>query len=128
MCFHAAIRARKGYKIMIQAVKKMKISDVRIRLVENGDGKLRAVASMTIDDCFVIHDIKIIDGPEGIFVAMPSKKNGRGEYKQKRHTDLLLHSQNINIFNRFLISQKARENSSRAFYIIHEYQECSKSF
>ena len=85
MYFHAAIRARKGYKIMIQAVKKMKISDVRIRLVENGDGKLRAVASMTIDDCFVIHDIKIIDGPEGIFVAMPSKKNGRGEYKDIAH-------------------------------------------
>ena len=85
MCFHAAIRARKGYKIMIQAVKKMKISDVRIKLVENDEGKLRAVASMTIDDCFVIHDIKIIDGPEGIFVAMPSKKNGRGEYKDIAH-------------------------------------------
>ena len=40
---------------------------------------------MTIDDCFVIHDIKIIDGPEGIFVAMPSKKNGRGEYKDIAH-------------------------------------------
>ena len=63
----------------------MKISDVRIRLVDKDDGKLRAVASMTIDDCFVIHDIKIINGPEGIFVAMPSRKNGRGEYKDIAH-------------------------------------------
>ena len=63
----------------------MKISDVRIRLVDKDDGKLRAVASMTIDDCFVIHDIKIIDGPEDMFVAMPSRKNGRGEYKDIAH-------------------------------------------
>lgn len=63
----------------------MKISDVRIRFVDKYDGKLRAVASMTIDDCFVIHDIKIIDGPEGMFVAMPSRKNGRGEYKDIAH-------------------------------------------
>lgn len=52
----------------------MKISDVRIRLVNKEDNKLKAVASMTIDECFVIHDIKIIEATEGAFIAMPSRK------------------------------------------------------
>lgn len=63
----------------------MKISDVRIRFVKREDSKLKAVASMTIDDCFVIHDIKIIDGNEGVFVAMPSRKTSDGEYKDIAH-------------------------------------------
>ena len=52
----------------------MKISDVRIRLVNKEDNKLKAVASITIDDCFVIHDIKVIEANEGAFIAMPSRK------------------------------------------------------
>ncbi len=63
----------------------MKISDVRIRFVKREDSKLKAVASMTIDDCFVIHDIKIIDGNDGVFVAMPSRKTSDGEYKDIAH-------------------------------------------
>ena len=63
----------------------MKISDVRVRLVKKDDSKLKAVASITIDDCFVIHDIKIIDGSDGYFVAMPSRKTSDGEYKDIAH-------------------------------------------
>lgn len=63
----------------------MKISDVRVRLVLRDDSKLKAVASITIDDCFVIHDIKIIEGTEGYFIAMPSRKTQEGEYKDIVH-------------------------------------------
>ena len=69
---------------MHEAVK-MKISDVRVRLVKKNDSKLKAVASITIDDCFVIHDIKVIDGTDGYFVAMPSRKTSDGEYKDIAH-------------------------------------------
>lgn len=69
---------------MYEAVK-MKISDVRVRLVKKDDSKLKAVASITIDDCFVIHDIKVIDGTDGYFVAMPSRKTSDGEYKDIAH-------------------------------------------
>ena len=63
----------------------MKISDVRVRLVKKDDSKLKAVASITIDDCFVIHDIKVIDGTDGYIVAMPSRKTSDGEYKDIAH-------------------------------------------
>ena len=63
----------------------MKITDVRVRLVQKEESKLKAVASITIDDCFVVHDIKIIDGSEGYFIAMPSRKTNEGEYKDIVH-------------------------------------------
>lgn len=63
----------------------MKISDVRIRLVNKEDNKLKAVASITLDDCFVVHDIKIIEATEGVFIAMPSRKTNDGEYKDIAH-------------------------------------------
>ena len=64
----------------------MKISEVRVRKVENNDdSKLKAVASVTIDECFVIHDIKIIKGESGMFIAMPSKKDKNGDFKDIAH-------------------------------------------
>ena len=63
----------------------MKISEVRIRKVEGDDSKLKAVASVTLDECFVVHDIKIIKGESGMFIAMPSKKNKDGEFKDIAH-------------------------------------------
>lgn len=63
----------------------MNITDVRIRLVAKDDSKLRAVASVTIDECIAIHDIKIIDGNDGYFVSMPARKNSKGEYKDIVH-------------------------------------------
>ena len=63
----------------------MKISDVRVRVVKKDDSKLKAVASITIDECFVVHDIKVIEGSQGYFIAMPSRKTPDGEYKDIVH-------------------------------------------
>lgn len=63
----------------------MNITEVRIRLVKKDEGKMKAVASITIDDCFVVHDVKIIEGTEDFFIAMPSKKTPDGEYKDIVH-------------------------------------------
>ena len=63
----------------------LKISDVRIRFVKKEDSKLKAVASITIDDCFVVHDVKILEGADDFFIAMPSKKTPDGEYKDIVH-------------------------------------------
>lgn len=62
----------------------MNITDVRIRLVEK-ESKVKAVASITIDDSFVVHDIKIIDGKDGYFIVMPSKTTRFGEYRDVAH-------------------------------------------
>ena len=59
----------------------MEITDVRIRMVQKEDTKLKAVASITIDNCFVVHDIKVIEGKERLFIAMPSRKTAEGEFK-----------------------------------------------
>ena len=63
----------------------MKISDIRIRLIKKDDSKLKAVASITIDDCFVVNDIKIIEGTDEMFISMPSRKTPDGEYKDIVH-------------------------------------------
>lgn len=63
----------------------MRITDVRVRLVKKDDSKLKGVASVTFDECFVVHDIKIIEGNEGYFIAMPSRKTGDGEFKDIAH-------------------------------------------
>lgn len=63
----------------------MKISDIRIRNVKKEEGRLKAVASIIIDDAFVIHDIKIIEGTDDYFIAMPSRKTPDGEYKDIAH-------------------------------------------
>ena len=62
----------------------MEITDVRIRKI-NDEGKMKAVASVTFDDEFVVHDIKIIDGQNGLFVAMPSRKMGEGDFRDIAH-------------------------------------------
>ena len=63
----------------------MKISDVRIRFVKKDDSRLKAVGSITIDDCFVVHDIKVIEGTDKPFIAMPSRKTNDGEFKDIAH-------------------------------------------
>lgn len=62
----------------------MQITDVRIRKVEK-EGKMKAVVSITIDEEFVVHDIKVIDGEKGLFIAMPSRKAADGEYRDIAH-------------------------------------------
>ena len=62
----------------------MEITDVRVRKVAK-EGKMKAVVSITIDNEFVVHDIKIIEGEQGYFIAMPSRKSGDGEYRDIAH-------------------------------------------
>ena len=62
----------------------MQITDVRIRRVEK-EGKMKAVVSITIAEEFVVHDIKIIEGEKGLFIAMPSRKAADGEYRDIAH-------------------------------------------
>ena len=62
----------------------MDITDVRIRKV-NDEGKMKAVVSITFDDEFVVHDIKIIEGQNGLFIAMPSRKMGEGDFRDIAH-------------------------------------------
>ena len=62
----------------------MQITDVRVRKLTK-DGKMKAVVSITLDDQFVIHDIKVIEGEKGLFVAMPSKQSGNGEFRDVAH-------------------------------------------
>ena len=63
----------------------MEISDIRIREMRQTDGRLRAVASMTIDGCFVVHDIKILEKDGDLFIAMPSRKTSEGGFKDIAH-------------------------------------------
>ena len=62
----------------------MHITDVRVRKVSK-EGKMKAVVSITIDDEFVVHDIKVIEGEKGLFIAMPSRKASDGEYRDIAH-------------------------------------------
>lgn len=62
----------------------MQITDIKIRKVD-GQNRLRAVVSITIDSAFVVHELRIIEGQKGLFVAMPNKKASNGEYKDLAH-------------------------------------------
>ena len=62
----------------------MNITDVRVRKVSK-EGKMKAIVSITIDEVFVVHDIKVIEGDKGLFIAMPSRKTAEGEYKDIAH-------------------------------------------
>ena len=62
----------------------MQITDVRVRRITK-EGKMKAIVSITLDDEFVVHDIKVIEGEKGLFIAMPSKKAADGEYRDIAH-------------------------------------------
>jgi len=62
----------------------MKVTDVRLRRLQP-EGRMRAYASVTLDDEFVVHEMRIIDGPNGMFVAMPSKRGTNGEFRDIAH-------------------------------------------
>ena len=63
----------------------MEITDIRVRKVVNKTSRIKAAVSVTFDDEFVVHDIKIIEGDTGLFIAMPSRKNAEGEFKDIAH-------------------------------------------
>jgi stage V sporulation protein G len=62
----------------------MQVTEIRIRKV-GGEGKLKAYVTVTFDNCFVVHNVKIIEGKTGVFIAMPSRKTASGEYKDVAH-------------------------------------------
>ena len=62
----------------------MEITDIRIRRVTT-EGKLKAYVTVTFDNCFVVHNVKVIEGKTGVFIAMPSRKTKTGEYKDIAH-------------------------------------------
>ena len=82
----------------------MQITDVRVRKITK-EGKMRAVVSITLDDEFVVHDIKVIEGEKGLFIAMPSKKTADGEFRDIAHP----------------INSSTRENIQSV--ILQKYQE-----
>ena len=81
----------------------MNITDIRVRKI-NLEGKMKAIVSVTFDDALVIHDVKVIVGDKGLFVAMPSKKMPDGEYKDIAHP----------------ISSEARETIQTAVLLAYE--------
>ena len=92
----------------------MQITDVRVRKVAK-EGKLKAVVSITIDDEFVVHDIKVIEGEKGMFIAMPSKKAMDGEYRDIAHpinsnTRERIQSMIIEIYELALAEERDGEN------------------
>lgn len=62
----------------------MQVTDVRVRKITK-EGKMKAVVSITLDDEFVVHDIKVIEGDKGLFIAMPSRRSSDGEYRDIAH-------------------------------------------
>ena len=86
----------------------MQITDVRVRKVAK-EGKLKAVVSITMDEEFVVHDIKVIEGEKGLFIAMPSKKALDGEYRDIAHP----------------ISSQTREQMQEI--ILREYQKAAET-
>lgn len=62
----------------------MQITDIRVRKIAK-EGKMKAVVSVTFDEIFVVHDIKVIEGEKGLFIAMPSRRSGDGEYRDIAH-------------------------------------------
>lgn len=83
----------------------MRITDVRVRKMTQ-DSKMKAIVSITIDDEFVVHDIKVIEGEKGLFIAMPSKKASDGEYRDIAHP--------INSETRDMIQKVILESYERA--------------
>lgn len=86
----------------------MTITDVRVRKIAK-EGKMKAVVSITLDDEFVVHDIKVIEGEKGLFIAMPSRKTTTGEYRDIAHP----------------ISSQTREQMQEI--ILREYQKAAET-
>ena len=63
----------------------MKITPVNVRVTEKEDSRMKGIASILLNDCFAIHDIRIIEGDKGLFIAMPSRKTQSGEYRDIAH-------------------------------------------
>ena len=92
----------------------MQITDVRVRKITK-EGKMKAVVSITLDDEFVVHDIKVIEGEKGLFIAMPSKKTPDGEYRDIAHP--------INVQMRAMLQDAILEQYQQALLEMPEEQD-----
>ena len=63
----------------------MKITDIRIKLIRKETTRIRAIASITIDDCFVVHDVRVLENDYGLLIAMPSRRTLEGDYRDVVH-------------------------------------------
>lgn len=91
----------------------MQITDVRVRKVSK-EGKMKAVVSITFDNEFVIHDIKVIEGEKGLFIAMPSRKASDGEYRDIAHpinSDTRTKIQNLILSEYKKVAEESEEKS-----------------
>jgi len=88
----------------------MQVTDVRVRRVEK-EGKMKAIVSITLDNEFVIHDIKVIEGEKGLFIAMPSRKAADGEYRDIAHSNTrdMIQTIILNKYETTLLENEAAE-------------------
>jgi len=96
----------------------MEITDIRIKKFDT-DNRLKAIAAITFDDCFVIHELRVIDGKEGLFVAMPSRKMPNGEFKDVAHpinqeTRDYVESVVIDAYHKLLEEEAAKQEQEAA--------------
>ncbi|MBM7580647.1 septation regulator SpoVG [Jeotgalibacillus terrae] len=85
----------------------MEVTDVRLRRVSS-DGRMRAIASITLSGVFVVHDIRVIDGNNGLFVAMPSKRTPDGEFRDIAHP---INSEMRDVIQRSVLAEYDREST-----------------
>ena len=104
---------------------KVQITDVRIRQVAK-EGKMKAVVSITLDNEFVVHDIKVIDGDKGLFIAMPSRKTLDGEFRDIAHP---INSETRDMLQQIILEkyeQSLEEENTQASYSKKQYKEGEK--
>ena len=97
----------------------MEITDVRVRKVAL-DGKMRAIVSITLDNEFVVHDIKVIEGEKGVFVAMPSRKSATGEYSREIRGGFAgsINFDFITIRQRYMNTYKRKTALGQSFFLL----------
>lgn len=101
----------------------MNITDIRVRKLVN-DGRLRAIVSITVDGSLAIHDIKVIEGPERLFIAMPSRREDNGTFRDVVHPISISARQNLedmilDVYNNTLVAEEVSEQLSNTDNIKH---------
>jgi len=89
----------------------LKITDIRIHLFPNSENKLKAIAAITIDECFVVHDIKVLEGREGYFIKMPNRLTPEGVYKDVAHP---INTANREEINKLVLAKYEEELKANA--------------
>ncbi len=80
----------------------MKITSVNVRKIEKENSRMKGIVSILIDDCFAVHDIKVIEGDNGLFVAMPSRRNAVGDYRDVAHP---INQETREMFNKVILEE-----------------------